>query len=131
MPLPRVLLRSFFAPRPFVCSSFAVLAFAFPSGQDWTNYVRIGAYGLKGARNAAKIVQQRPGKRRLRHRSRQRHPRPLRELCQSRRKTEGDPARSPKRRTRAGNHAFVYIAGTECITANADQTPAHAGQRTS
>ena len=23
----------------------------------------------------------------------------------------------------AGNHAFVYIAGTECITANADQTP--------
>ena len=24
---------------------------------------------------------------------------------------------------RAGNRAFVYIAGTECITANADQTP--------
>jgi hypothetical protein len=24
---------------------------------------------------------------------------------------------------RAGNHAFVYIAGTECITANADATP--------
>jgi len=23
----------------------------------------------------------------------------------------------------AGNRAFVYIAGTECITANADQTP--------
>ena len=24
---------------------------------------------------------------------------------------------------RVGNHAFVYIAGTECITANADKTP--------
>ena len=24
---------------------------------------------------------------------------------------------------KAGNYAFVYIAGTECITANADQTP--------
>ena len=23
----------------------------------------------------------------------------------------------------AGNHAFVYIAGTECITAKADKTP--------
>ena len=31
----------------------------------------------------------------------------------------------------AGNYAFVYIAGTECITANADHDTAHAGERTS
>ena len=31
----------------------------------------------------------------------------------------------------AGNYAFVYIAGTECITANADKDSAHPSQRTS
>jgi hypothetical protein len=31
----------------------------------------------------------------------------------------------------AGNRAFVYIAGTECITKDAGQQPAHAGQGSS
>ena len=37
-------------------------------------------------------------------------------------------ARSPKRAHAAGNRAFVYIAGTECITKDGDKQPAHARQ---
>src|SRR6202451_741330 len=89
--------------------------------QDWANFVRIGAYGLKGG-EADRIV----------------------------RSAEDDgvfgievdndiPGRyesfvNPEEKLKAihdvavkahavGNHAFVYIAGTECITANADKTP--------
>jgi len=92
-----------------------------PVGQDWTHYVRIGAYGLKGG-DAAKIVRSAqesgvfgievdndiPG----RYESFV-HPE---EKLAAIRAVAGE-AHS------AGNHAFVYIAGTECITANADQTP--------
>jgi hypothetical protein len=89
--------------------------------QNWTNRVRIGAYGLRSD-NASQIV---------------------------RRAQEDDafgievdndiPGRyesfvNPEEKLRAiravaqqahavGNRAFVYIAGTECITANADKTP--------
>ncbi|MGA9552070.1 MAG: hypothetical protein WBR30_07460, partial [Candidatus Sulfotelmatobacter sp.] len=90
-------------------------------GQNWTNYVRIGAYGLKTT-NAVEIV----------------------------RKAQADgvfgievdndiPGRyesflNPDEKLKAiravagqahavGNKAFVYIAGTECITANGDKVP--------
>jgi len=89
--------------------------------QDWTNYVRIGAYGLRGG-DAAEIV---------------------------RKATESNvfgievdndiPGRyesflNPEAKLKAihdvadaahkvGNHAFVYIAGTECITAHGDKVP--------
>ena len=89
--------------------------------QNWTNYVRIGAYGLRGG-DAAEIV---------------------------RKATESNvfgievdndiPGRyesflSPEAKLKAihdvadaahkvGNHAFVYIAGTECITAHGDKVP--------
>ena len=87
--------------------------------QNWTNYVRIGAYGLQSG-NAAELVRDAqksdvfgievdndiPGRyesfldptAKLR-----RHPRRCRTGPQS-------------------NQAFVYIAGTECITANADRS---------
>jgi hypothetical protein len=89
--------------------------------QDWTNYVRIGAYGLKGG-DALEIVRKAqesgvagievdndiPG----RYESFV-HPeeklKAIREVAEAAHKV--------------GNHAFVYIAGTECITAHADQTP--------
>jgi len=91
------------------------------SDQDWTNYVRIGAYGLRGG-DAAKIVHSAqesgvfgievdndiPG----RYESFV-HP-------EEKLKAIHDVAEQAHR---AGNHAFVYIAGTECITAHADQTP--------
>ncbi len=92
-----------------------------PHKQDWTNYVRIGAYGLKGG-DAQQIVRQAqasgvfgievdndiPG----RYESFL-HP-------EAKLKAIRDVAEAAHK---AGNHAFVYIAGTECITANGDQTP--------
>jgi len=90
-------------------------------GQDWGNYVRIGAYGLKGD-DALEIVRKAqesgvfgievdndiPG----RYESFV-HP-------EEKLKAIHDVAVAAHA---AGNHAFVYIAGTECITAHADETP--------
>jgi hypothetical protein len=92
-----------------------------PSHQDWTNYVRIGAYGLKGG-DAVEIARKAqasgvfgievdndiPG----RYESFL-HP-------ESKLKAIREVAEAAHR---AGNYAFVYIAGTECITAHGDQTP--------
>ena len=88
--------------------------------QDWTNYVRIGAYGL-AADNAGKIVADAkesgvfgievdndiPGR--------------YESFVDPKAKLEAIRALAEKAHA-AGNHAFVYIAGTECITANADTT---------
>jgi hypothetical protein len=91
------------------------------TGQNWTNYVRIGAYGL--SRNSADDIVRNaqesgvfgievdndiPG----RYES---YVNPEEKLRAIRAVAEKAHA--------AGNYAFVYIAGTECITANADQTP--------
>ena len=89
--------------------------------QDWTNYVRIAAYSLN-RENPEKIVANAqtdhvfgievdndiPG----RYES---FLDPTQKL-----KAIHDVAELAHR---AGNYAFVYIAGTECITANADKTP--------
>ena len=89
--------------------------------QDWTHYVRIGAYGLRSD-NADQIVRSAledgvfgievdndvPG----RYES---FVNPEEKLSAIREVAEKAHA--------AGNRAFVYIAGTECITANADKTP--------
>ena len=88
--------------------------------QDWTNYVRIAAYSLN-RENPANIVagaqadhvfgievdNDIPG----RYES---FLDPTEKLKAIREVAE--------RAHRAGNHAFVYIAGTECITANADKS---------
>jgi hypothetical protein len=89
-------------------------------GQNWTNYVRIGAYGLQPD-NAEAIVKDAeashvfgievdndiPG----RYES---YLDPTEKL-----KAISDVAQAAHR---VGNKAFVYIAGTECITANADKS---------
>jgi hypothetical protein len=89
--------------------------------QNWTNHVRIGAYGLRSD-NASQIV------------------RSAQEDDVFGIEVDNDiPGRyeslvNPEEKLRAiravaeqahavGNRAFVYIAGTECITANADKTP--------
>jgi len=91
------------------------------TNQDWTNYVRIGAYGL-GRNSAEQIVQNAretgvfgievdndiPGR--------------YESFVNPEEKLQAIRAVAEKAHA-AGNHAFVYIAGTECITANADQTP--------
>jgi hypothetical protein len=106
--------------------SFAILVLfacglaAAPSEkQNWTHYVRIGAYGLKGG-DAAEIVRRAqdsgvsgievdndiPG----RYESFV-HP-------EEKLKAIHDVAEAAHK---VGNHAFVYIAGTECITAHGDK----------
>jgi hypothetical protein len=87
--------------------------------QDWTHFVRIGAYGLTGENAEAIVADARatgvfgievdndiPG----------------------RYESFIDPAEKlaairslAQKAHQAGNRAFVYIAGTECITANADK----------
>src|SRR5271169_1722443 len=89
--------------------------------QNWTHYVRIGAYGL-GSDNAERIVRdaQEDGVSGIevdndiegRYES---FVNPEEKLKAIREVAEKAHA--------VGNKAFVYIAGTECITANADQTP--------
>jgi hypothetical protein len=111
----------------FALAACAVMSLAqtaprsFPAGQDWTNYVRIGAYGLRGG-DAAEIVRKAQASNVFgievdndiegRYESFI-HP-------EEKLKAIHDVAEAAHK---AGNHAFVYIAGTECITAHADQTP--------
>jgi hypothetical protein len=93
----------------------------YQAGQDWTNYVRIGAYGLRGG-DADKIVRNAQDSDVFgievdndiegRYESFL-HP-------EEKLKAIRDVAEAAHR---VGNYAFVYIAGTECITAHADQTP--------
>src|SRR5438105_6597987 len=101
--------------------SLVGLAASYPPGQEWTNYVRIGAYGLQ-LNNTDKIVASAqdsnvfgievdndiPG----RYESFVNPEEKLKAIRDVATKADA-----------AGNHAFVYIAGTECITANADSTP--------
>ena len=89
--------------------------------QDWTHYVRIGAYGLQSG-NADEIVRSAqedgvfgievdndiPGR--------------YESFVNPDEKLKAIAALAQKAHA-AGNRAFVYIAGTECITANADKTP--------
>src|ERR1700729_2019443 len=118
----KTILRLLSAPILCVCGIFLLAqnSASIPesSRQNWTNYVRIGAFSLKGG-DANEIVQRAqasdvfgievdndiPG----RYESFV-HPeeklRAIRAVAEAAHK--------------AGNHAFVYIAGTECITAHGD-----------
>lgn len=105
----------------FLLMLFALGLVAAPDSekQNWTNYVRIGAYGLRGG-DAQQIVQRAqasnvfgievdndiPG----RYESflnPEAKLKAIREVAEAAHKV--------------GNHAFVYIAGTECITAHGDK----------
>ncbi len=88
--------------------------------QVWSSYVRIGAYGLKGG-DAVQIVQRAqesgvfgievdndiPGR--------------YESFIHPEEKLAAIRAVAQEAH-RVGNYAFVYIAGTECITAHGDQT---------
>src|SRR6201998_4052210 len=87
--------------------------------QDWTNYVRIGAYSLKGG-DAAEIVQKAQASDVFGievdndiHGRYESFVHPEEKLRAIRAVAEAAH--------KVGNHAFVYIAGTECITANGDK----------
>src|SRR6202162_4352518 len=87
--------------------------------QNWTHFVRIGAYGLKGG-DALEIVRraQESGVSGIE----------VDNDIPGRYESFLDPTAKLKAihdvadaAHKAGNHAFVYIAGTECITAHGDQ----------
>jgi hypothetical protein len=89
--------------------------------QDWTRFVRIGAYGLKSD-NTVAIVEnaKRDGVFGIE----------VDNDIEGRYESFLDPAAKlraieavAQKAHAAGNRAFVYIAGTECITANAGRTP--------
>lgn len=109
------------------CLAFLLVLYLVPSlasdsvEQDWTHYVRIGAYGLKGG-DAGTIVAnaERDGVFGIE----------VDNDIEGRYESFLDPTEKLKaikavaeKAHAAKNYAFVYIAGTECITANADKTP--------
>ena len=90
-------------------------------GQNWTNYVRIAAFPMERA-GATEIVR----------RAQEDHVFGIEvdNDITGRYESYLDPTAKlqairavAEQAHRAGNHAFVYIAGTECITADADKTP--------
>jgi hypothetical protein len=102
-----------------VCA-FGLLAQSFPSGQDWTHYVRIGAYGLKSD-NALQIVRSAQASGVFGIEVDNDIPGRYESFLHPEEKLKAIHAVAEQAH-RGGNYAFVYIAGTECITGHADQT---------
>ena len=111
--------------RPLICALLALfLITTAVTGMDerpWTHYVRIGAYGLRSD-NAKQIVwnAQRDGVFGIE----------VDNDIEGRYESFLDPTAKLKaiqavaqEAHAAKNYAFVYVAGTECITANAANTP--------
>jgi hypothetical protein len=106
--------------------AMALLAFGF-SGmtardhqQDWTNYVRIGGYGLRSD-NADKIVRNAQSSGVYGIQVDNDIPGRYESFLDPKEKLAAISAVA-RAAHEAGNKAFVYIAGTECITANADKS---------
>jgi hypothetical protein len=97
----------------------AGLSEAQDSPQDWTHYVRIGAYGLRTG-NADAIVRDAQGSHVFGIEVDNDIPGRYESYLAPTEKLEAIRAVAEAAH-RAGNHAFVYIAGTECITAHADK----------
>jgi len=89
--------------------------------QNWTNYVRIGAYGLQGG-NADRIVRDAQDSSVFGIEVDNDIPGRYESFLNPEEKLKAIRDVAQKAHA-AGNRAFVYIAGTECITANADKTP--------
>jgi hypothetical protein len=92
----------------------------FPPGQNWTNYVRIAAYSLNRA-DADKIVSNAQADHVFGIEVDNDIPGRYESFLDPTEKLKAIQVVAEKAH-QAGNHAFVYIAGTECITANADQS---------
>jgi hypothetical protein len=96
-------------------------AASYPAGQNWTNYVRIGAYGLQ-LNNTDKIVADARASNVFGIEVDNDIPGRYESFVNPEEKLKAIHDVAEKAH-RAGNYAFVYIAGTECITAKADTTP--------
>ena len=91
------------------------------TNQNWTNYARIGAYGLKGG-DAQQIVQRAQDSNVAGIEVDNDIPGRYESFLDPEAKLKAihDVAEAAHK---VGNHAFVYIAGTECITAHGDKVP--------
>src|ERR1700732_2353929 len=105
----------------FYCASLCAVAQVSGSEQSWLHFTRIAAYGLRPD-NATAIVKdaQASGVFGIE----------VDNDIPGRYESFLDPTEKlgairavALRAHKAKNRAFVYIAGTECITANADRTP--------
>src|SRR5580704_16162066 len=105
----------------FLLLAALALSQTFPADQNWTNYVRIGAYGLQ-KNTAQDIVANATASQVFGIEVDNDIPGRYESFLDPTEKLKAIRALAEQAH-RAGNHAFVYIAGTECITANADQTP--------
>jgi hypothetical protein len=117
-------------PRPAIASALVALVClatvlalsqSVPTDQNWTNYVRIGAYGL-GKVSVDKIVADATASKVFGIEVDNDIPGRYESLLDPTAKLNDIRALAEKAH-HADNRAFVYIAGTECITAHADQTP--------
>jgi hypothetical protein len=109
--LIRVLCLSFLMCTPGICGQ----------EQNWTNFVRIGAYGLQ-ADNAEAIVRDAAKNHVFGIEVDNDIPGRYESFLDPEKKLKAISAVADAAH-KAGNRAFVYIAGTECITANADKSP--------
>ena len=105
----------------FLLLAALALSQTFPADQNWTNYVRIGAYGLQ-KNTAQDIVANATASQVFGIEVDNDIPGRYESFLDPTEKLKAIRAVAEQAH-RAGNRAFVYIAGTECITANADQTP--------
>ena len=114
---PGALLRRF----ALVCVVSAFAAGAQQPEQDWTHYVRIGAYGLQ-SKSADTIVRDAQKSHVFGIEVDNDIPGRYESFLDPTAKLEAIRAVA-ERAHQANNRAFVYIAGTECITANANKSP--------
>ena len=92
-----------------------------PVEQNWTHHVRIGAYGLRTG-NASAIVESAQSDGVFGIEVDNDIPGRYESFLNPEEKLKAIHDVTDKAHA-AGNRAFAYIAGTECITANADKTP--------
>src|SRR3984885_1508071 len=89
---------------------------------DWTHWVRIGAFGLRSDAQAADIVRKATESNVYGIEVDNDIPGRYESFLDPTAKLKAIHAVAEAAH-KAGNRAFVYIAGTECITANADKAP--------
>jgi hypothetical protein len=107
----------------FILLLLAVMASSTPtSDQNWTNYARIAAWGLHDKSDAERIVREAEASHVFGIEVDNDIPGRYESFLDPTQKLEAIKAVADAAH-KAGNYAYVYIAGTECITANADQTP--------
>jgi len=107
---------------PAILLATLYLVAAIPAGQDWTNYVRISAWGLHSKDDAARIVREAEASHIFGIEVDNDIPGRYESFLHPEEKLAAIRAVAEQAH-KTGNYAFVYIAGLECITANADQTP--------